>query len=55
MIKLRLEQARTRLQNGTTVKEASLEAGYPHPSHFSRAFKKHFGQPPPRYRRLRWP
>ncbi|MBE0545807.1 MAG: helix-turn-helix transcriptional regulator [Verrucomicrobia bacterium] len=55
MIKLRLEQARTRLQNGATVKAASLEAGYPHPSHFSRAFKKHFGQPPPRYRRLRWP
>ncbi|MCW5555316.1 MAG: helix-turn-helix transcriptional regulator [Verrucomicrobiae bacterium] len=46
MIRLRLEQARTRLQNGATVSAASYDAGYPDPSHFARAFKKHFGQPP---------
>jgi AraC family transcriptional regulator len=55
MIRLRLEQARTRLQNGATVSAASYEAGYPDPSHVSRAFKKHFGQPPSRHRRAARP
>lgn len=55
LIRLRLEQARTRLQNGATVSAASYEAGYPDPSHFSRAFKKHFGQSPSFHRRAARP
>jgi AraC-like DNA-binding protein len=49
--KVRLDPAATDLQNGASVKKAAHQAGYRHPHHFSRDFKKHFGRPPSWFRR----
>jgi AraC family transcriptional regulator len=51
MHELRLEQVATGLQNGEAVKLAANKAGYGHPSHCSRDFKKHFGRSPSEFRR----
>lgn len=50
MTRLRMGQAQTELQNGATVKQAAIKAGYEHSQHFSRDFKKHFGRSPSEFR-----
>jgi AraC-like DNA-binding protein len=45
---VRLDAACCLLSKGYTVKEAARAADYSSPEHFSRAFKRHFGQPPSR-------
>jgi len=42
----RLGRARELLRRGRTVRETALELGYYDEFHFSREFKRHFGQPP---------
>ena len=46
----RLEFALQLLSDGKIVKEASEQAGYKQPSHFSREFKRLYGVPPTRVR-----
>jgi AraC-like DNA-binding protein len=44
---LRLEEARRLLLTGEVdAATAGYEVGYDDPSHFSREYKRHFGQPP---------
>ncbi|MEI8140528.1 MAG: helix-turn-helix transcriptional regulator [bacterium] len=45
-LQLRLEQARQRLRNGQSVKEAARQSGFPDQNYFSRRFKFHFGYCP---------
>ncbi len=45
----RFDQAKTMLEQGLTVTEASLAVGYESLASFSLAFKKRFGYPPSRY------
>lgn len=42
----RLEEARMALQDGATVTDAALAAGYGNPANFATAFKRMFGQSP---------
>ncbi|QTG98088.1 helix-turn-helix transcriptional regulator, partial [Vibrio furnissii] len=43
----RLNNARQQLERGyVTITEAAYEAGYHHPSNFTAAFKKAFGESP---------
>ncbi len=46
LLQHRMEQARQRLLNGQSVKEAALQTGFPDPNYFSRRYKLHFGQGP---------
>jgi AraC-like DNA-binding protein len=48
---LRLERARQLLLEGADAADAAHEVGYESPSHFSRDFRRAFGQPPRRYAR----
>ena len=51
---MRLQHSRWRLLNTTrSVTEIAFECGFSDSSHFSRWFKKEFGEPPQRYRRSR--
>jgi len=42
----RLEWARSKIEDGMSVLEACVEAGFQSPSSFTRLFKRHFGQSP---------
>lgn len=46
VVQRRLEVAAGRLAHGAAVSVVAAAAGYRHVSHFSRAFKRHFGVPP---------
>ncbi len=48
---LRLDQARARIEAGSSVLAASLEAGFSNPSAFSRLFRSRFGELPGAVRR----
>jgi AraC-like DNA-binding protein len=48
----KLEMARQHLQQGLSVTEAALVAGYSNPANFATAFKRQFGQLPKEMRRL---
>ena len=49
----RLEIAKQHLESGlVTITEAAYDAGYQHPSNFTIAFKKAFGQPPTAFVKL---
>lgn len=49
----RMEAARQYLSGtGKSVEEIGAAVGYADPFYFSRVFRKHFGQPPARYRKL---
>ena len=51
---MRLQHSRWRLLNTTrSVAEIAFECGFSDSSHFSRWFKREFGEPPQRYRRMR--
>ena len=51
---MRLQHSRWRLLNTTrSVAEIAFECGFSDSSHFSRWFKREFGLPPQRYRRMR--
>lgn len=47
--RLRLDRARHLLVEGVDAADAAHEVGYESPSHFSRDFRRAFGQPPRRY------
>lgn len=47
--KLRMDKARDLLNSGKSVKETGLELGYYDEFHFSKEFKRYFGQAPSRY------
>ena len=46
LAKLRMDRAKTRLQEGAAVREAAAELGFYDEFHFSKEFKRHFGVPP---------
>lgn len=48
----KLEMARQQLQQGLSVTDAALVAGYSNPANFSTAFKRQFGQLPKEIRRF---
>jgi AraC-like DNA-binding protein len=48
---LRLERARGRIESGSTVLEACLDAGFSSPSAFTRLFRAHYGEAPSAVRR----
>ena len=51
---MKLQHARWRLLNTSrSVTEIAFECGFADSSHFSRLFRKEFGQPPQRYRESR--
>ena len=47
--RLRLDRARALLLEGCDAADAAHQVGYESPSHFSRDFRRAFGQPPRRY------
>ena len=47
--RLRLERAAQLLEEERTVSETGYAVGYQSPSHFAKAFRKHFGCPPSEY------
>jgi len=47
--RLRLERAAQLLEEEHTVSETTYAVGYQSPSHFAKAFRKHFGCPPSEY------
>lgn len=47
--RLRLERAAQLLEEGRTVSETAYAVGYNSPSHFAKAFRKHFGCAPSEY------
>jgi AraC-like DNA-binding protein len=52
--RLRLEWAAEQLANGTeSLNRVALQAGFADQAHFTRAFSRHWGLPPGRYRALR--
>jgi AraC-like DNA-binding protein len=48
----RLDLARRRVREATSLAETALEAGFADQAHFTRAFKAAFGMTPGRYARL---
>jgi AraC-like DNA-binding protein len=42
----RMEEARSRILAGDSLKKICFDLGYKQPSHFTRVFKQHFGFPP---------
>ena len=50
---MRLEHARESLPNGSTVKKAASNVSYTSVSHFSSEFKRHFGESPKAYTKMR--
>lgn len=54
MINIRLEKAKELLENGFdgSIQEVAAEVGYDDVYHFSKLFKKRFGMPPSKIRRL---
>ena len=48
---MRLNNAAMRIAGGMTVNEAAMEVGYASPSHFSREFKRAYGQSPKQWSR----
>ncbi len=55
LIRIRMDRARALLlSTRLAVKEVSVEAGYHDVSHFSKAFKRQYGQTPTRYRNIAW-
>jgi AraC-like DNA-binding protein len=50
ILKRRMEEARTMLENGTTVQDAAERLGFYDAFHFSRTFKRFWGKPPCTYR-----
>ena len=50
ILSYRLEQARTMLEKGLSVKSAGISCGFSDQFYFSKAFKEHFGMPPSAYR-----
>jgi AraC family L-rhamnose operon transcriptional activator RhaR len=54
--RLRAERAAALLcESGLAVAEVGRAAGWPDPSYFGRAFRRHYGMSPREYRRQRWP
>ena len=51
--RMRLEHARESLLNGSTVKKAASNVSYTSMSHFSSEFKRHFGESPKAYTKMR--
>lgn len=49
----RLEQARQQLEQGSSIAQAALLAGYAHPTNFTAAFRAHFGLAPSAWLRQR--
>jgi AraC family transcriptional regulator len=49
---LRLEWAAARLSEERSLAQIALEAGFADQSHFTRAFRRHFGVTPGRYRAM---
>ena len=46
-----MSEARKLLEDGRyNVAEVAYRVGYANPGHFSRAFSRHFGVPPKKYR-----
>ena len=56
LINIRLEKAKELLENGFdgSIQEVAAEVGYDDVYHFSKLFKKRFGMPPSKIRRLLW-
>jgi AraC-like DNA-binding protein len=54
LIRWRLERAAALLENGSaSISEAAYAVGFQSVEHFSRSFRKHYGQPPSAYRQAR--
>lgn len=53
LIQLRLERARIVLEEGTTIADAALSAGFSDQSHLTRMFKARYGVTPGRYQQQR--
>lgn len=52
ILRRRMEEAKTMIQNGASVQEAAERLGFYDPFHFSKAFKKHWNCPPSGYRKM---
>ena len=54
LINIRLEKAKELLENGFdgSIQEVAAEVGYDDVYHFSKLFKKRFGMPPSKIRKL---
>jgi len=50
LLRIRLNQAATRLLDGTSVTEACFQSGFSNLSHFVRTFHRHFGVSPAQFR-----
>lgn len=46
LTQIRIAQARRKIERGSTVLEACLDAGFSSPSAFTRLFRAHYGEPP---------
>jgi AraC family transcriptional regulator len=51
LLRIRLNQAASRLLDGTSVTEACFQSGFSNLSHFVRTFQRHFGVSPGHFRR----
>ena len=51
LLRIRLNQAASRLLDGTSVTEACFQSGFSNLSHFVRTFQRHFGLSPAQFRR----
>jgi AraC-like DNA-binding protein len=51
LLRIRLNQAASRLLDGTSVTEACFQSGFSNLSHFVRTFQRHFGVSPGQFRR----
>ncbi len=51
LLRIRLNQAASRLLDGTSVTEACFQSGFSNLSHFVRTFQRHFGVSPAQFRR----
>lgn len=49
---IRLEQAAALLRKGIPVLDVATRCGFPNSKYFSTVFKKHFGMPPSKYKRV---
>lgn len=55
LAEMRMRQAVELLRDGSNVKEVAAVLGYKHPTHFSRAFTRHWGHSPIRLSRMPQP